>query len=598
MNTDARPRLIPCALAVLGPIVLLLALSHAIWGGGQACYLFWESWNVLHPAVTLCARLATDWGNPLAYAIYGLILIRAMHRKNRDDLRFVLCYIIVQLVIALVLTNVLKNAFGLPRPYVDATEARPWSFKSMYQSFPSGHTAEIVGAVLPLALRWPRPAQAVLCGLWIAAVGYSRVYLGRHYLMDIWGGIAIGGLAALSILYLAGKKFMNDTPQASSGSKIHAPDQSSKPGEAIPMPATASPAGKNPNQATGEGGAGEKIFSLLVAAGLLTPLLLAAAQVCLGLDTRSLWFSDEVRHGAVYEAMRQSGNWLMLTLNGDLYPDKPPLYFWFLYLLDAIPELDPPRLFLAANALCGLLFTAATWLLARGLGYDKRTSLAASLILLSTFSFLGITHYARMDLLFATCIVLSQLCLCRGWVKDSAPIWLILGFVLAALACLIKGPLGLAFPLASSLIFLVWRATFRRAGGGDGALAFGSMLLILLAWASLVLLQEGGRDYLTSMFGRHMIERAMDAWHHKQLWWFYLLSLPLAWLPWTLVVFFLPWERLPGLLKAAGPARRETPGHGWTWIALASGLLILSVLSGKVAIYALPLYPFLAILTA
>jgi hypothetical protein len=51
-------------------------------------------------------------------------------------------------------------------------------------------------------------------------------------------------------------------------------------------------------------------------------------------------------------------------------------------------------------------------------------------------------------------------------------------------------------------------------------------------------------------------------------------------------------------LRAAGPARREAPGRGWTWIALLSGLAALSALSGKVGIYALPLYPFLAILTA
>ena len=204
MNTCSRRRT-RYALAVLAPILLLLALSHAIWGSGQACYLFWTNLSELNPVLTFCVQLVTDWGNPLIYAIYAAILVRAARQKNRDDLRFVLCYIIVQLAIALVLANVLKNAFGLPRPYVEATEAKPWSFRSMYQSFPSGHTAEIVGAVLPLALRRPHPATAALCGLWIAVVGYSRIYLGRHYLMDIWGGIAIGLLASLCILHLARK---------------------------------------------------------------------------------------------------------------------------------------------------------------------------------------------------------------------------------------------------------------------------------------------------------------------------------------------------------------------------------------------------------
>ncbi len=367
----------------------------------------------------------------------------------------------------------------------------------------------------------------------------------------------------------------------------------------IPDAGSSEPASPGPDaRAPRDPGPAEKTFRVLAGFGLLVPLIVLALQTCLGLNARSLWFSDEVRHAAAYQALQRSGEWFMLTLNGQPYPDKPPLYFWFLHVLDKLPTIDPPLLFLLAAALSALLLTAVTWLLARSLGYDKRQSFAASLILLTTFSFLGISHYARMDLLFAVCITLSHLCLYRGWIKTSAPFWLACGFVLAALACLIKGPLGLAFPLVSSIIFLIWRGSFRRAGGRDGALGFGLMLIILLAWISLVLLQEGGRDYLGSMFGRHMIERALDAWHHKQPWWFYLVSLPLAWLPWTLLIFFLPWERLPRLLKGVVGARVQAPGHGWVWISAISGLVLLSALSGKVGIYTLPLYPFMAILTA
>ena len=351
-------------------------------------------------------------------------------------------------------------------------------------------------------------------------------------------------------------------------------------------------------------GPAEKTFGFLASLGFLIPLIVLTLQTRLGLqplfglDGRSLWFSDEVRHGAAYEALKQSGNWLILTLNGLPYPDKPPLYFWFLRILDMIPQIDPEQLFLFAAALSALLLTIATSLLARSLGYDKRQSLAASLVLLTSFSFLGISQYARMDLLFAACITLSHLCLYRGWVKTSAPLWLMSGFLFATLACLIKGPLGLAFPLISSMLFLIWRGTFRRAGGRDGAFGFGLMIVILLAWVSLVLIQEGGKDYISSMFGRHMIDRALDAWHHKQPWWFYLTNLPLAWLPWTFILPFLSWERLPRLLKGLVSSRTQAPGHGWAWISLLSGVVVLSALSGKVGIYTLPLYPFLAILTA
>jgi undecaprenyl-diphosphatase len=212
LRSSSKSHLFLYALAVLCPIVLLLVFSHAIWDDGRACYLFWKDWRELHPVVTRCVKLVTNWGNPLAYVIYGLIFVQAVRKKNRNDLRFVLCYVIVQLAIVMVLTHVLKNFFGLPRPHADATEPNPWSFMSLYHSFPSGHTTAIVCSVLPLALRWPRPDLAALCALWIAAMGYSRVYLGRHYLMDIWGGIAIGSLAALCVMYFAREKSMSSTP--------------------------------------------------------------------------------------------------------------------------------------------------------------------------------------------------------------------------------------------------------------------------------------------------------------------------------------------------------------------------------------------------
>jgi undecaprenyl-diphosphatase len=185
--------------AVLAPLLLLLGLSQAIWGDGRQCYQFWQEWSVSHQIVTRAARVVTGWGNALAYAIYGIILWRAILRRQQDEVCFVFRYILVQLVIALVLTHALKNAFGMPRPSAGEIASRPWSFNSLYQSFPSGHTVEIVGAALPLALRSSRMIIPALCGLWIASVAYSRVYLGRHFLMDIWGGLVLGTFAALLI---------------------------------------------------------------------------------------------------------------------------------------------------------------------------------------------------------------------------------------------------------------------------------------------------------------------------------------------------------------------------------------------------------------
>jgi undecaprenyl-diphosphatase len=68
-------------------------------------------------------------------------------------------------------------------------------------SFPSGHSvASVVGYgllayVLVLFLTsWPRRIAAiVVLGILVLAIGFSRAYLGAHYLTDVIGGFAVGG---------------------------------------------------------------------------------------------------------------------------------------------------------------------------------------------------------------------------------------------------------------------------------------------------------------------------------------------------------------------------------------------------------------------
>ncbi|MFI3270847.1 MAG: phosphatase PAP2 family protein [Pseudomonadota bacterium] len=320
-------------------------------------------------------------------------------------------------------------------------------------------------------------------------------------------------------------------------------------------------------------------------------------------DSRALWFSDEIRHAAVYEnvvgAAMGSADWLILQLNGVPYPDKPAIYFWFLAALDSLPFVDMPMLFMLGTGLSALFMMWATYALARVTGSDRKVAFGAGLVLLTSFYFLGVSHYGRMDLLFAAVITASQICMYQGWRQDKATLWRIMAFVLAAVATLIKGPIGLALPILSAVVFIIWQGKWRRLNTRDGAFAFGLMLCILLSWVTLIW-YFNGNDYLRSIFNNQIVQRAVDTWHHKQAWWHYLATLPAAWMPWTLLIFVLPWFawlRNP-LSPILASRHGENLGAAYLWICCITGVAFLSALSGKIVIYLLPLFPMLAILTA
>jgi len=68
-------------------------------------------------------------------------------------------------------------------------------------SFPSGHTAQAFTMALLLVYLFNKRPLAILLPCLALLVGYSRVYLGQHFVTDVLGGICIGLLSAvLSIL--------------------------------------------------------------------------------------------------------------------------------------------------------------------------------------------------------------------------------------------------------------------------------------------------------------------------------------------------------------------------------------------------------------
>jgi undecaprenyl-diphosphatase len=127
--------------------------------------------------------------------VAGALLVRG-HRAEA-------LFVAVAIGGSVALNGTLKVVVERPRPVL------PWAHVLPDYSFPSGHTMNSLVFYLAIALVvWAtygkRPgALAVVLALAIAvAIGFSRIYLGYHYLSDVVAGLA-AGIAWLLVVALA-----------------------------------------------------------------------------------------------------------------------------------------------------------------------------------------------------------------------------------------------------------------------------------------------------------------------------------------------------------------------------------------------------------
>lgn len=322
-------------------------------------------------------------------------------------------------------------------------------------------------------------------------------------------------------------------------------------------------------------GCASRCFDGLSWFGIVALASFLGLQVLLGLEYRSgFWLPGEEIHATVLETLRQSGEWLIFQIQGAPYVSLPPGYTWFLWGLGEILPLPQPLLLLVGSAISALIMLTAVWGLALATGQGRRTAFASGCVLLTTLAVPALAHYATPDFLFAGLVALSALCLYRGWVAERAYLLLTLGFVLAALATFVKGPMGLALPLLASVLFPFWRCSFRRAGHRDGAIGFGLMLVLVLGWLSWLAIQNGGKPYLTALLDHHLLAPLRALQDGTLPSGIALCRLSTLILPWFLLVLFLPWERLYRVPVHLWKNRKADPGTGWLWCLALAGVVL------------------------
>lgn len=136
----------------------------------------------------------------------------------------------VMLVAVVVATDALgtqlKGLIQRPRPCLSLLEVQKLLGCGGAFSFPSNHAANTAAAAAFFQLLYPRSGW--LSWPLVLAIGLSRVYIGAHYLTDVVGGWAIGGVIGASAAWflcrwsrfrpISVQAASRSLPQASAGS--------------------------------------------------------------------------------------------------------------------------------------------------------------------------------------------------------------------------------------------------------------------------------------------------------------------------------------------------------------------------------------------
>lgn len=315
-------------------------------------------------------------------------------------------------------------------------------------------------------------------------------------------------------------------------------------------------------------------------------VLFACVLTCVGLNRVDLRESTEPREAGIAADMLQNEQFLIPTLNGRAFLEKPPLSYWLQAASLRVFGYEPFAVRLP-SALAGI---ATAVLLAGFFGpLQRRAGFLAGILVITMASFWSYARTAGQDALLALGIALALLSFYRaregtarcGWIAFSAGI---------ALATMTKGVVGLAVPGVVIFAFLLvesvcfdGRVVLRNWLTPAAYTLLG--LLPILVWLYL-LFDATGMEAVKEVVWNNSVGRFEGEYTggaHAEPFYFYLRKLPETFQPWSLLLYVAVWQ-------SAKRLTRDKQGlFFFCW--LVAPYFLLSLSAGKRPSYLLMLYP-------
>lgn len=293
---------------------------------------------------------------------------------------------------------------------------------------------------------------------------------------------------------------------------------------------------------------------------------------------------NELKYLQIADEALRDGHFWCLYHQGAVYADKPPLYLWIIMLFRTV--FGKHCLFLLEMfSLIPAFVTLRVLEKWCGDALTGRFRCAAFLALMTSVYFLGGSVVLRMDMLMTMFITLALWTFWRMFRGDGSLRLKILFPIYVFLAIFSKGPVGIMIPLLCIPAYLlcVRRLDFFKKVWGWRTWLI--LIVLCAAWWIPVYL-EGGPDYLNNLLFHQTAGRAVNAFHHKQPVWYYLYTIWYAMGPWSLLTI--------GVVVAALVRRMHFDDlPKFLLVVSAVFFVIMSLVSGKLAIYLLPVFGFI-----
>ncbi|PKN88025.1 MAG: hypothetical protein CVU51_04780 [Deltaproteobacteria bacterium HGW-Deltaproteobacteria-1] len=290
---------------------------------------------------------------------------------------------------------------------------------------------------------------------------------------------------------------------------------------------------------------------------------------------------DEARYSLIASAMNETGNYVTPHIKNTIYLEKPPMVPWVTAVFFKLfGENDfSARLF---AGLCAWGCILLTFFIGRHFRDEKTGLYAAAVLTISIFPFiLGRINILDMPLTFFVCLSIWLGYLSLSTEKKQYLFWLF--YLTCALAFLTKGIIGIVFPFAILLIWLIWTGRWREILKLISPVGIVIFLMVACPW--IYLAQKENSDFLWFFFVREHFLRFTTQMHGKAEPFYYFLPFIIGGtFPWS-VYLIGAWQ---GKNKTTSLFQKDENKLLVVWFLFI--FLFYSASSSKLVTYIAPLF--------